>query len=216
MPFLPRYLILLNILPLISSFRAAVGRWNDFVAVGCKTESSQNRLSYCIVGQFLVAMIPHLSSTANGGFTLSHPDLHLGNIFVDDDLNITCIIDWASTSLGPITEFLATPELEGSISPPPRSQVAAFRSLFDSGATMVNQDDWKKAERIWYFSRLVRLLSKQDYSLFKALYELVYKIEEDGLSDPVDYAKLFHERARGRVTSSFSPSYTRRIHQRKR
>lgn len=38
-------------------------------------------------------MISHLS-LSDESFTLHHPDLHSGNIFVDDEFNITCLIDW--------------------------------------------------------------------------------------------------------------------------
>ncbi|KAF4998054.1 hypothetical protein FDECE_11906 [Fusarium decemcellulare] len=179
--------------PTWDSYRAAVGRWNDFVAIGDRLESSKNRLSYCIAGQFLQEMIPQLSSSTNGGFTISHPDLHLGNIFVDEDLNITCIIDWGSTTTGPITELLATPGLAGSSSPPSKAQINTFRSSFiTEGATNIDPDDWKKGEMMWYFSRLVRLLSKQDYNLFKSLYGIAYEVKH---SNSVDYPRLFHDRA---------------------
>ncbi|KAF7560258.1 hypothetical protein G7046_g3883 [Stylonectria norvegica] len=181
--------------PTWDSLRAAVDRWNDFIAVGDKTESSRNRLSYCIAGQFLRDMVPQLQSTADGGFTLSHPDLHLGNIFVDEDLNITCLIDWGFTTSGPITELLATPGLEGSTSLPPRSQTDAFRSSFDSVTSKIEPNEWNKADMMWLFSRLVRLLSKQDLDLFKALYEIVFESENGGLLGSVDYARLFQQRA---------------------
>jgi hypothetical protein len=92
----------------IVSYRTAARRWNDFVAVGQKVDHSKNLLFYCIAGQFLREMIPHISSSARNSFTLSHPDLNLGNLYVDDNFNITCIIDWSSASSGPITELLAT------------------------------------------------------------------------------------------------------------
>jgi aminoglycoside phosphotransferase (APT) family kinase protein len=53
-------------------------------------------------------MIPHLTSTVDGSFTLAHPDLHIGNIFVAEDFNVTGLINWGSTTTGPITELLAT------------------------------------------------------------------------------------------------------------
>ncbi|EMT64215.1 hypothetical protein FOC4_g10010706 [Fusarium odoratissimum] len=62
------------------------------------------------VGQMLEEMLPLLSNDSTG-FTLSHPDLHTGNIFVDEDLNITSIVDWGSAIAGPVTELLATPGL---------------------------------------------------------------------------------------------------------
>lgn len=51
------------------------------------------RLFHCIAGQFSFEMILSLSSTLEGCFTLSDPDLDVDNLHVDDDLNITCIID---------------------------------------------------------------------------------------------------------------------------
>lgn len=79
--------------PTWDSYKSAVDRWEHFVAIGQKIDSSKNRLSYCIAGQLLGGMIPSLSVEAPGGFPLLHPDLHWGNIFVDNDLNITCLID---------------------------------------------------------------------------------------------------------------------------
>lgn len=182
--------------PTWNSYKAAGERWNDFIAIGDKIEHSKNRLSYCIAGQFLKDMIPHICSTEKGGFTLSHPDLHLGNIFVDEDLNITCLIDWGSAISGPVTELLATPGLEGSRSPPSGSQTDAFRLGFNLERVKVDPDDWRKSEMIWYFSRLVRLLSKQDYDLFKGCYEIVYQVDDDDDSPgSINHARLFHERA---------------------
>ncbi|KAI1322560.1 hypothetical protein F5Y16DRAFT_413198 [Xylariaceae sp. FL0255] len=158
--------------PTRASFGTASRRWNDFVTIGGKLEDSRNRLDYCIAGQFLYDMIPYFSTPANG------------NLFVDDDLNITCIIDWTSTTTCPIIELLSTPGLAGPTLPPSSSLVAAFRSSFDAGATNIDASDWKKADAIWYFTRLVRLLSKEDYKLFKSLYDLL-----------VDYASLFQAQA---------------------
>lgn len=57
-----------------------MNRWNDFVATRSKVQSSENVLGYKIAGQFLMSMILRLSGT-KGRSTLSHPDLHAGNIF---------------------------------------------------------------------------------------------------------------------------------------
>jgi hypothetical protein len=60
-------------------------------------------------------MIPILGGDSDSdtcrGYPLGHPDLHLGNIFVDDDLNITCIVDWGSASTVPLPELLSAPGL---------------------------------------------------------------------------------------------------------
>jgi len=54
---------------------------------------------------------------------------------------------------------------------------------------------WARAEMIWYFSRVVRLLSGQDLPLFRRLYDLVYKTKLESPSDLRDYGWLFHKRA---------------------
>jgi hypothetical protein len=81
-------------------YLAAVSLWNDFVIMGSKIEGKQNRLDYIIVATLLHQMIPSLSlddinllGDTETGLPPSHPDLSPNNIFVDDDLNITCIID---------------------------------------------------------------------------------------------------------------------------
>lgn len=77
----------------INSHRTAAQRWNDFVVIGQKIDHSKNILFYCIAAQFLLEMVTQLCSGLESGFTLSHSDLHVGNLDVDDNLNITCILD---------------------------------------------------------------------------------------------------------------------------
>ncbi|KAH7127330.1 hypothetical protein EDB81DRAFT_907510 [Dactylonectria macrodidyma] len=171
--------------PSWASYCVAAHRRGTFCWVGDKMESSKNRLSYCIAGQPLQQMIPSLAShtTRGGGFVLSHPDLHVGNLFVDENFNITSIIDWGSVSSGPLSELLASPGFSGPTTPPTISRVAAFRDGFCRGGEMM-----------WRFSRLVRLLSGHDYTLFKALYELVHK-------NPEDIPRLFHDQS----TQGYAP-----------
>ncbi|KAF7553637.1 hypothetical protein G7046_g7046 [Stylonectria norvegica] len=178
------------------NYIAAYARWIDFMAV---IDDSKNILSYCIAGQFLCEMIPHISSLRNY-FALSHPDLHLGNFYVDDDFNITCVIDWSSASSGPVTELLATPPLAGSTTPPSDNLVAAFRSGFNQRAPKIalecsRSDLWERSERMGHFSRLVYLLSANDCQHFTRLYELVYKTSTEEARGPAEILLLFHERA---------------------
>lgn len=173
-----------------TSYRAAMERWRTFCSVDDKIEGSKNRLSYCIAGQFLHKMVPYLASPSED-FVLSHPDLHSGNIFVDENFNITCIIDWGSTTSCPMTELLVTPGFSSSVSPPTESLVAAFRTGFSQGGQKFESEQWEKAERMLRFSRLVRLISAQDYTLFKVLYELVY---DKGLENE-NIPRLFHEQS---------------------
>ncbi|KAF5665951.1 kinase-like domain-containing protein [Fusarium circinatum] len=180
--------------PTWDSFRAASDRRGDFISVGDKLEGSKNRLDYCIAGQILEEMIPQMSSDSTV-FTLSHPDLHTGNIFVDEDLNVTCITDWGSATTGPMTELLATPGLAGSSKQPLAALTAAFQACFSEEYLNINQDMWRRGEMMWSFSRLVRLLSGQDLALFQELHGLVYKTGDGKPLDSRDYGCLFHRRA---------------------
>ncbi|XWW94505.1 hypothetical protein V2A60_002448 [Cordyceps javanica] len=160
--------------PTWPSYTAAVERWNDYVEVGAKIESSNNILHFCLAGQILRQMIPRLSAV-DGSYTLSHPDLHSGNIFVDADFNVTCLIDWSSASTGPLSELLTTPRIQTL---PPQPLIIAFRQAFDA-EHLLPSDSWERASMRWYYSRLVRLVSKNDLELFKALYSIVYKVTVD-------------------------------------
>ena len=65
------------------------------------------------------------------GFTLRHPDLSTSNIFVDDDLNITCVIDWGLASTAPITELLAGFGMPNPRFLPSPPLIAAFRTGYE-------------------------------------------------------------------------------------
>lgn len=159
-----------------ASYLSATDRWNDFVTIGSKVDSGRNRLHYFIASQFLEGMIPHLSqceSQNNGfehGFPIRHFDLSTNNIFVDDDCNITCVIDWAFASSVPVNELFITPGL-----PHPRdrlepSLVAAFRGGFENhvmnNGKMIHHSVWESADKVWLFSRLINMDALQDYNHF--------------------------------------------------
>jgi hypothetical protein len=118
------------------AYLSATERWNDFVALGSKIDSSKNRLDYFIAGEFLEVIIPSLRPGSvmdnhEGGFPLHHPDLSASNVFVDDDCNVTCIIDWAFSSFVPMPVLLMTPGLPHS-----RDNTGpALTSCFRAGVT---------------------------------------------------------------------------------
>ncbi|KAF7561359.1 hypothetical protein G7046_g2787 [Stylonectria norvegica] len=172
------------------SYKAAGDRRSDFIVVGDKLEGSKNRLDYLVAGQILEEMIPLLLFQSTT-FNLSHPDLHVGNIFVDEGLNVTCIIDWGSTTTGPATELLARPGLAGPSRPPSSSLIASFHCGFSQESRNIQRDVWDRAEMMWFFSRFIRLLSGQDLPLFQTLYELVYRSEVEALSDSINLGRLF-------------------------
>jgi hypothetical protein len=96
-----------------ASYLRAINRWNVFTAVGLKIGSSTNRLNYFFASHFLERMIPSFTSqckalTAQPGdvFPRRHPDPSMNNIFVEDDCNITCIINWAFSCSVLIGELL--------------------------------------------------------------------------------------------------------------
>ncbi|KAK4031791.1 hypothetical protein C8A01DRAFT_41762 [Parachaetomium inaequale] len=179
--------------PSWASFRAAASRWNNFVAVGQKIDHSRNRLAYCIAGQIMRKMIPRLRSDApadedgGGGFPLGHPDLHLGNIFVDDALNVTWLLHTRDSS----TE---------------NPLVAAFRAVFERAASggepAVGPGTWQRAAMMQHLQRLIRMLSTRDYHDFAALYALAHPGQGGGKDDDGESAArdvlpaLFSERAR--------------------
>ncbi|OAA63421.1 Aminoglycoside phosphotransferase [Niveomyces insectorum RCEF 264] len=164
-----------------AAFRAACRRWDEFVVVGCKTEDSRNRFDYCLTAELLqdTAIPQMLWPSERSGFALKHPDLHVGNLFVDDSLKITCIIDWSCATTVPDVELLSAPRLWGVN--------AAHSTAFREGLTLsaacmsspgspgflaTGQDDhiWAAAERVRLFQRLVRFCSVRDYDYLDELF----------------------------------------------
>ncbi|KOC16704.1 hypothetical protein AFLA70_729g000230 [Aspergillus flavus AF70] len=153
-------------------YRTATDRWNDYVAIGLKTESTQNRLDYALVGMSLEDNVPLLVEKDNDikcdGFPLCHPDLSCQNIFVDDELNITCIIDWAFASSVPPSMLLVCPGL-----PHPRDRIQpCLTKHFAEGFIAAKGYDGEKdlhfsdSSIFWTFVRLVNLDGLQDHVYF--------------------------------------------------
>lgn len=113
-----------------AEYYAACDLWNDFVTVGAKIDSAANRLDYILISDALQDLIHRHSSaspevTLSEPFPLCHPDLSASNIFVDDDFNITSIIDWAFCSSVPLPALLSPPGL-------PQSRYALGKDLIDA------------------------------------------------------------------------------------
>lgn len=70
--------------------------------------------------------------------------------------------------------------------------VNAFRAGLDNGSNKVENSWWEKADRMWWFQRLVRTVSGQDYILFRKLYVSVHG--SDG-GEALDIPRLFHRYA---------------------
>lgn len=167
-------------------YLAAGDRWNEFVKVGTKIDSGKNRLDYIIVGELLLGMIPWLarecdsSSGVDTRFPLHHPDLNVGNIFIDDDCNITCIIDWAYASTVPLSTLLVTPSMPHPRDKPDPTMDIAFKTGFEEDQRSFTKAEgtetgrydsiWGSCKDIWLFTRLVRQDALQDIHYFTELY----------------------------------------------
>lgn len=152
-------------------YRIATDRWNDYVAVVSKTDSMQNRLDYALVGLSLQDSVPLLAEKDNHTKCrglLSQPDLSCQNIFVDDEFNITCIIDWAFASSIPHSMLLVRPGL-----PYPRDRIQPsltnpFSRAFVAAGGFDGEKDlyFSYGSIFWAFSRLVNLDALQDHLHF--------------------------------------------------
>jgi hypothetical protein len=131
-------------------------------------------------------MVPHLCGETLGvlpkpadGFPLCHPDLSASNIFVDSELNITCVIDWAFTSTVPAPTALITPGLPHPWNGTEPFLVLAFKTSFIEngpyGDEKLAQALWESTRRARLFTRLTLLDGLQDCHYFKELYTSVYK-----------------------------------------
>ncbi|KAL4987617.1 kinase-like domain-containing protein [Aspergillus falconensis] len=172
-----------------SQYKCAVDLWNDFVTVGCKTDSSNNRLDYIIAGDALRDIVRKLEFPAvnPGSFPLCHADLSVNNIYVDDDYNITCIIDWAFASSVPESVLLAPPGLpqfSDEISPELHTSfidgfVAAIPRAVDQKNSSRYCENLDRGQLSWRLTRLLNLDSTDDYNLFATVWDSAHGPSED-------------------------------------
>ncbi|KAL4961111.1 uncharacterized protein BDV14DRAFT_211316 [Aspergillus stella-maris] len=146
-----------------------VDLWNDFVTVGCKTNCATNRVNHRIVGNALrrlgilsLASLGSPDTIANPrSYPLFHSGLGANNIYVDDEYQITCIIDWAFASTVPEAMLLSPPGLPqcGDRLEQGLKEVDKYRETLRQG------------QRFWSLTRLLNLDSIDDYSLFSSIWE---------------------------------------------
>ncbi|KAH8433017.1 uncharacterized protein LDX57_010655 [Aspergillus melleus] len=171
-----------------AQYRSAVDLWNDFVTTGGKIDTADNRLDYIIAGDALRDMIPRLQLPAVNpdAFPLCHADLSVNNIYVDDEYNITCIIDWAFASSIPESMLLATPEL-----PQYRDELSSeLHAPFKNGFIAAMPGHMERLIRkycelleqgqvVGKLSRLLSLDSIVDDDLFATIWRSAYGPEKD-------------------------------------
>ncbi|PLB48747.1 hypothetical protein P170DRAFT_446580 [Aspergillus steynii IBT 23096] len=168
-----------------NEYRTATDRWNDYVAVGSKAESTQNSLDYALVGISLKDRVPSLVERDHQikctGYPLCHPDLSTQNIFVDDALNITCIIDWAFASFVPPSMLLICPGLPHPRDRPQSPLETPFARAFDAAQGFDGDKDlqFSNGNILWAFLRLVNLDALQDHDYFSGFRRLLGDPEVD-------------------------------------
>ncbi|KAL3471246.1 hypothetical protein BJX99DRAFT_266924 [Aspergillus californicus] len=158
-----------------SKYKRAVDLWNDYVTVGCRTDSSDNRLDHIIAGGALRDIVRRLELPAvnPGSFPLCHADLRVNNIHVDDDYNITCIIDWAfASSFGDeISSELQAPFIDGFI--------AAISASFEKTLIHRYREALDQGQFSWRLTRLLNLDSTDDYNLFATVWDFAHGPSKD-------------------------------------
>ncbi|KAJ5953652.1 hypothetical protein N7454_000548 [Penicillium verhagenii] len=170
-------------------YKSAVDLWNDFVTIGRKTDSSDNRLDYMIAGDALRDIIRKLDLPAINPetFPLCHADLSVNNIYVDDNYNITCIIDWAFASSFPEFMMLATPglpqyrdEIDSELHVPfIDGFIAAMPGSIEDKLIQKYRETLERGQVSWRLSRLLTFDSISDYNLFATVWYFANGLEKD-------------------------------------
>ncbi|KAE8330985.1 hypothetical protein BDV39DRAFT_212421 [Aspergillus sergii] len=147
-------------------YNKACDLWNDFVMVGCKIDSSDNRLDYIIAAEALRDMVPrwlqYIPKLDSNSFPLCHSDLSVNNIYIDNNYDITCIIDWAFCS--------SVPEA-----------MALIPSWIATVASRVSKL-FQQRDCACSLNRFLNFDSIDDYSLFTTVWEQIYGTEKDSMS----------------------------------
>ncbi|KAJ5987968.1 hypothetical protein N7481_003178 [Penicillium waksmanii] len=161
--------------------KKAVNLWNDFVTVGNKIDTANNRVDYVVVADALRDILRTLELPAvnPGTFPLHHPDLSVNNIFVDDDCNITCLIDWGFASSIPEAMLLTMPglpqygdELCSELQTPfIDGFIAAIPESTDQKLFQKYRESLELGQVAWALSRLLSLDSIRDYNLFATVWQ---------------------------------------------
>lgn len=170
-------------------YRSAVNLWSDFVTIGRKIDSADNRLDYIIAGDALRDIIQEFEPLGVNPetFPMCHADLSVNNIYVDDNYNITCIIDWAFASSIPESLLLAAPGLpqyRDELSP---ELLASFIDGFinsmpesiDESSAHRYRELLQRGQVSWRLGRLLNFDSVNDFDLFASVWHFGRGSAED-------------------------------------
>ena len=87
----------------------ALRRWHSAEIEAEHASDKEWQTSAWILEQAVPSMI--IDEYLHGPFPLCHMDFHFNNILIDDEFNITGIIDWSDAQTVPVERFTITPEL---------------------------------------------------------------------------------------------------------
>ncbi|KAL9609990.1 MAG: hypothetical protein Q9167_005263, partial [Letrouitia subvulpina] len=155
-------------------------------------DSSGNRVDYVTVGDVLYDLTKNwtgdfsndLFDDSEPRFAIYHPDLSVNNIFVDEEFNVTCIIDWAFSSTVPLSTLLTAPGLPQSRHELDVSLSSMFELEFqhalkesttsrDIGTNSNLCEVLSRSRPMWLFSRVLTFDSVADFHLFQAIWDLL-------------------------------------------
>ena len=111
-----------------------------------------------------------------GPFPLCHLDLHRYNVLVDDDYNITGIIDWSDAQTVPLERFMITPEFVTfpGLSDEKNAVIIAFADKF---ATALRKLEVENSSQTPYLSDMLNT------PRWEVLYRCTYSYHWRALSD---------------------------------
>ena len=163
-----------------------------------KIDSSENRSDYVIAGEVLSEIITRRTNDVSNTllnarqyrFSIYHPDFSVDNIFVNEDFNITYIIDWAFYSSIPLSILLTAPGLPQSRYKVDVSLLPAFKNGFRSAlqetTSYENIEDkitlfrtLSYSRPAWLLSRILNFDSTTNYHLFTALWNSIRNYDQD-------------------------------------
>ncbi|KAL8771304.1 MAG: hypothetical protein Q9209_003209 [Squamulea sp. 1 TL-2023] len=185
----------------------ATDHWNFFVAAQDKVDSSHNRTDLIIAGEALRNMITQWTTELpqcfptheQNRFALHHADLSVGNVFFDEDLTITCIIDWQFCSAVPLSMLLTAPGQPQTRYKIHDSLVSVFEDGFlhalkhnpspqPTGMEEHLRRILNTSRPISLFTRFVTLDCLNDYHVFESLvFESLWQLTQPPEKDLQDY-----------------------------
>lgn len=164
----------------------------DFITIGNKMESANNRVDYVVAGYIIQDLLRQRgrfdsSIPLSKPFPLHHPDLNTNNVFVDEQCRITCIIDWSFSTTVPLEVLFAPPGLPQSRHELSKDLVEHFynglkRGLQrpsseyseDEAQVALNAADlFRNARFIGSLYHLLSFDSQSDFRLLQAIWQAV-------------------------------------------